>query len=95
MFQSGFKFYQYFNPGRFLAPGVQLNHQTALTLLFDQFAYFFLQIIHELWLLQSSKTEFYYRRPTLHSGWWRFFGDFEHFSGILPVINGKKPVKPT
>jgi hypothetical protein len=44
------------------------------------------------------KTEFYYRRPTLHGGWWRFFGDFEHFSGILPVLpvnNGKKPVKPT
>jgi hypothetical protein len=39
MFQSGFKLYQYFNPGRLLAPGVQLNHQMALTLLFfDQFA---------------------------------------------------------
>ena len=54
MFQSGFKFSQYFNPGRLLAPGVQLNNQTALTLLFfDQFAYFFLLIISELCLLQK------------------------------------------
>jgi hypothetical protein len=54
MFQIGFKIYQYSNPGRLLTPGVQLSHQMALTLLFfDQFYYFFLQIIHELWLLQN------------------------------------------
>ena len=55
MCQSGFKFYQYSNPGRLLSPGVQLIHQTALTLLFfDQFAYLKKKILYVMLIAKLS-----------------------------------------
>jgi hypothetical protein len=44
------------------------------------------------------KTEFNYWQATCHGGWWRFFGDLNHISGIFPVLpvhKGKKLAKPT